>query len=74
MEKTQPVHESDPTCEYLMGGIRHYLGHLHFRTCLWGADPRDVWKKIEKLDAMYRMAFLAERARVDEGLPKAGEP
>ena len=39
---------------------------MRFRKQIFGGvNERDVWKKIEELNAMYNTALVAERARYD---------
>ena len=66
--------ESGSSCEYYMGGIKLYLKKLRFKSRIFGVDPQDGWKKIEKLNEMYQSALLAERARFDRLLEAARTP
>lgn len=46
--------------------IARWLKNVKFRRAtLGGVDERDVWKKLEELNAMYEAALSAERARYD---------
>lgn len=43
-----------------------WLRKVRFKKQLFGGvSERDVWKKIEELNAMYNLALIAERARYD---------
>ncbi len=43
-----------------------WLRKVRFKKKLFGGvRERDVWKKIEELNAMYNLALIAERARYD---------
>lgn len=46
--------------------IVHWLKTVQFRKKIFGGvEERDVWKKIEELNAMYEAALSAERERYD---------
>ena len=46
--------------------ISDFLANLKFRKQVFGGvRETDVWKKIGKLNDMYRQALIAERARYD---------
>ena len=46
--------------------ILQWLRKVRFRKQIFGGvNERDVWKKIEELNAMYNTALVAERARYD---------
>ena len=61
----QPAPETEPLNREQMR-IAKWLQNVHFRRQLFGGvSEQDVWKKIEKLDEMYREALIAERARYD---------
>lgn len=52
--------------------IARWLKTVRFRKVIFGGiEERDVWKKIEELNAMYEAALSAERARYD-ALLRAG--
>ena len=57
--------QKGPPIDFVHEQIRLYLQKLHFRPRLFGVDQQDVWRKLEKLNAMYENALLAERARYD---------
>ena len=45
--------------------IGQYIKQLKFRKKLFGVDEADVWKHIEKLNAMYEAAVEEERLRYE---------
>lgn len=46
--------------------IARWLKNVKFRKAAFGGvDERDVWKRLEELNAMYEAALSAERARYD---------
>lgn len=45
--------------------IAQYIKQLKFRKKLFGVDEADVWKHIEKLNAMYETALEEERLRYE---------
>lgn len=46
--------------------IAAWLKQVKFRKRIFGGvDEKDVWAKIGELDAQYRQALIAERARYD---------
>lgn len=53
--------------------ILNWLKRVKFKRCLFGGlSERDVWSKMDKLNAMYNAALEAERIRFDTILQQYG--
>ncbi len=51
-------------CE--LGKVAEWLKEVKFKkTLIGGVDERDVWKKLDELNALYNSVLVAERARYD---------
>ena len=54
--------------------IADFLKQVKFRRKIFGgADEKDVWRKIEQLNELYKQALIAERARYDALLNERGD-
>lgn len=54
--------------------IADFLKQMKFRRKIFGGvDERDVWKKIEQLNELYKQALFAERVRYDTLLQERGD-
>ena len=45
--------------------IAQWLRKVHFKRALFGVSEKDVWKKLDELNDMYKRAIMAERVRCD---------
>ena len=45
--------------------IAQWFKTVRFRRALFGLSEKDVWKKLDELNDMYKRAIMAERVRCD---------
>ena len=60
-DKRFELYERAHTKEYY--AVAKWLSEVKFSSAVFGVDPVDVWRKIEKLCELYEAALDAERAR-----------
>lgn len=60
------MNETKINDNYCLKDVTKWLKKVKFKKKFFGGvDERDVWKKIDELNSLYKSALTAERARYD---------
>lgn len=72
----EAAESTEPQSGRELRSVARYLSSVKFKHQLFGVSELDVWRKINELNELYKIALQAERLRYEEQLQalRNGQP